>query len=250
MKKLKLSIIAIVAFLLSSTITMNAQDQKYWILKDEVKPAMQAEYEKASKEFAEACKTYNVQDFSFNCWRHDNGSYVYSSVIKNMADLDRDIFKTLKDNMGKEKLQALYDRLDKSYYNEHSFIVTAKNDLSYMPNGALNAGDFRKYHFFYITPENSKAVAEKLKEIKDLFAKKGSKEYYVIMHSGFGADEEFYLAILGAKDVQDEDRISNENNKLLGDDWTKKWNELFVLMTRHETETSMYRADLSYNAKK
>ena len=161
MKKLKLSIIAIVAFLLSSTITMNAQDQKYWILKDEVKPAMQAEYEKASKEFAEACKTYNVQDFSFNCWRHDNGSYVYSSVIKNMADLDRDIFKTLKDNMGKEKLQALYDRLDKSYYNEHSFIVTAKNDLSYMPNGALNAGDFRKYHFFYITPENSKAVAEK-----------------------------------------------------------------------------------------
>ena len=83
-----------------------------------------------------------------------------------------------------------------------------------------------------------------------MFAKKGSKEYYVIMHSGFGADEEFYLVILGAKDVQDEDRISNENNKLLGDDWTKKWNELFVLMTRHETETSMYRADLSYNAKK
>jgi hypothetical protein len=250
MKNFKLSILAIGAFLLFSTNTMEAQDQMYWIHVDEVKPAMQAEYEKTAKEFADACKTHKIPDVIFNTWRHDDGSYVYSSPVENFADLDKDELKPLRDKMGAEKFKALFDRFDKCYDSHHSFMVTHKSELSYMPGGKLNEGDFREYYFFYVTPSQSKAVAEKLKEVKSLFSKKGSKSYYSIMHSGFGAEEEFYVAIVAAKDELANIQKGIDNNKLLGEDWQKKWNELFTLMYRFETETSMFRADLSYSPAK
>lgn len=249
MKKIKLTIV-FGAFLLFTTNMMKAQDQMYWVHIDHVKPAMQTEYEKVAKEFAEACKTYSVPDFEFDTWRHENGSYVYSSPLKNFADMDKDGMKPLRDKMGADKFKAMFDRFDKCYDDHTSFMATYKSDLSYIPNGKLNDGDFRKYHFLYVTPANSKAVAEKAREIKELFAKKGSKEHYVILHSGFGTPEEYYLVILGAKNATDYEKISEENDKLLGEEWNKKWNELFVLLKRHETENVMYRLDLSYTSKK
>ena len=250
MKNLKLSLLAIGAFLLCSTSTLKAQDQMYWVHIDHVKPAMQSEYEKVAKEFAEACKTYNVPDVVFNTWRHDDGSYVYSSPMKNFADMDKDGMKPLRDKMGTDKFVAMFERFDKCYDSHNSFMATFKSDLSYLSNGKLNEGNFVKYHFFYVTPSNSNAVAAKLKEIKNLFAKKGSKEYYSILHSGFGATEEFYVAILNGKDEIDYEKTSNQNNELMGEEWQKKWNELYSLMARYETKTSMYRADLSYTSKK
>jgi hypothetical protein len=238
-----------VVCLLCAAYSTTAQDQMYWIHIDHVKPAMQVEYEKVAKEFADACKTHKIPDFEFNTWRHNNGDYVYSSPLKNFADMDKDGMKPLRDKMGKDKFQAMFDRFDKCYDSHQSFMVTHKNDLSYMPNGKLNEGDFRKYHFFYVAPSKSKAAAEKLKEIKELFAKKGSKEYYMILHSGFGAQEEYYLAIVAAKNEMDYEKTSTTNNEVLGDEWGKKWNEFYALMTKYKTESSMYRADLSYSAK-
>lgn len=249
MKNFKLTML-FGAFLLFATNMMKAQDQMYWVHVDNVKPAMQGEYEKVAKEFAEACKTHSVPDVEFDAWRHGNGSYVYSSPMKNFADLDKDGMKPLREKMGADKFKAMFDRFDKCYDSHQSFIATYKSDLSYMPTGKLSEGDFRKYHFFYVTPSNSKAVAEKLKEIKELFTKKGSKEYYVMLHSGLGTPEEYYLAILGGKNISDYEKISDANNELLGADWDKKWSELYALMMRYETETATYRPDLSYKAKK
>jgi hypothetical protein len=250
MKNFKLSILAIGVFLLFSTNTLKAQDQMYWIHVDQVKPAMQTEYEKIAKEFAEACKTYNISDLIFNTWQHNDGSYVYSSPVKNFADMDKDELKPLRDKMGKEKFESLFDRFDKCYDSHKSFMATYKSDLSYMPEGKLNDGDYREYYFFYVTPSQSKAVSEKLKEVKDLFAKKSSKAYYSIMHSGFGSEEEFYVAIVGAKDELENTQRGIDNNMLLGADWEKKWKELNVLLFRYETKSGMYRPDLSYSSTK
>ncbi|WP_339888687.1 hypothetical protein [uncultured Flavobacterium sp.] len=250
MKNFKLSILAIGAFLLFSTNTLKAQDQMYWIHVDHVKPAMQSEYEKIAKEFADACKTYNIPDFTFNTWRHDDGSYVYSSPMKNFADMDKDALKPLRDKMGEQKFINLFERFDKCYDKHQNFMVTHKSELSYMPDGKLNEGDFREYYFLYVTPSQSKAVAEKLKEVKSLFSKKNSKSYFSILHSGFGTEEEFYVAIVAAKDEADNIQKGVDNNKLLGEDWRKKWNELFGLLNRYETKTSMFRADLSYSSTK
>jgi hypothetical protein len=250
MKKLKFYFLANVAFLFFATNNVNAQDQMYWIHVDHVKPAMKAEYAKTAKEFADACKTYNIPDLQFNVWLHDNGSYFYSSPMKNFADMDKDGLKPLRDKMGADKFKAMFERFDKCYDSHQSFMATYKSDLSFTPDSKSAEGDYNKYHYMYVTPANSQSVAVKLKEIKDLWAKKGSKLPYIILHSGFGAEEEFYLAIFRNKNAQSADFASDENNKILGEEWGKKWNELYPLLTRYNIETSMYQTDLSYPAKK
>lgn len=250
MKTLKITISLFGVFLFLTPLKTFAQDQMYVIHIDNVKPSMQVDYEKVAKEFADVCKTYNLQDFDFNAFRYDDGTYAYSNQIKNFAELDRNTITPLIEKMGKDKFEAMFERFNKCYDSHTSFTAKLMSDLSYMPNGKLNDGNFRKNHFFYVTPSNSKAVAQKLKEIKALYTKKSAKEYYVILHSGFGAPEEFYVAILAAKDQTDYEKTSNENNNLLGEEWQKKWDEFYSLMSKYETKTGKYREDLSFKAKK
>lgn len=250
MKTIKLSLLLFMAVLFMPTSVLNAQDQMYWIHVDHVKPSMEKEYEKVAKEFADACKTYSIPDFTFNVWRHDNGSYYYSSPMKNFAEMDKDGMKPLRDKMGTDKFKSMFERFDKCYDSHQSFMTTYRSDLSYLPEGKSPEGDFNKYHYLYVTPANSSAVAEKMKEIKNLWAKKGSKLPYIVLHSGFGAEEEFYLVIMRNKDSQGQTIASSENNKLLGEEWQKKWDELYPLLSQYNTETSMYKLDLSYNPKK
>lgn len=250
MKTVKITISLLGFFIFLIPLKTTAQDQMYWIHVDHVKPSMEKEYEKVAKEFADACKTYNVPDFTFNVWRHDNGSYYYSSPMKNFAEMDKDGMKPLRDKMGADKFKSMFERFDKCYDAHQSFMVTYRSDLSYLPEGKSAEGDFNKYYYLYVSPANSIAVADKMKEVKDLWAKKGSKLPYLVLHTGFGAEEEFYLVIIRNKDSQSQAAVSSENNKLLGDEWQKKWDELYPLLSHYKTETSMYKVDLSYNPKK
>lgn len=250
MKTLKITIPLFGVFLFLTPLKTFAQDPMYVIHIDNVKPALQVDYEKVSKEFADACRTCNLQDFDFSAFRYDDGTYAFSNQIKNFAELDKNTIAPMIEKMGKDKFQAMFERFNKCYDSHTNIIAKYMSELSYMPNGKLNEGNFRKNHFFYVTPSNSKALGQKLKEIKDLYSKKNAKEYYVILHSGFGAPEEFYVAILAAKDQMDYEKTSTENNNLLGEEWQKKWSELYALMSKYETKTGMYREDLSFTAKK
>lgn len=250
MKTIKQNLLRFVAIALLSSYATFAQDQQYVIHVDHVKPAMKLEYEKIAKEFAEACKTHNLKDFDFSTFRYDDGTYVYSTPINNYADLDKDPMAPMVEKMGKAKFQALFERFDKCYDSHYNLTATFLNDLSYIPDGKLNEGNYRKNYFLYVTPSNSKAVAQKIKEVKELFAKKGAKEHFVVMHSGFGAPEEFYVVILGAKNEMDYQKISDEDDVILGEEWQKKWDELYALLQKVEVITGSYREDLSYYSKK
>ncbi|MCY7293582.1 MAG: hypothetical protein LH615_15500, partial [Ferruginibacter sp.] len=78
MKKIKLTL-ALMAFMLLTTTLTNAQNQRYTIYQDQVKPAMQAEYEKTSKEFIEECKKNNLKGADWSAARLSDGRYLYIS---------------------------------------------------------------------------------------------------------------------------------------------------------------------------
>jgi hypothetical protein len=245
--------IGLLAFVLFLTNQSSAQNQKYTIYQDQVKPAMQAEYEKTTKEFIEECKKHDLQGADWVTARMSDGKYLYISPIEKMADLDRNWFAPLGEKMGKENLQKYWDRFDKCYDKNGSYTVTLENELSYMPNGLTTntAGqDFRKYHFFYVTPSNAKNIVKEFKAIKSIFEKKNSKEYYRIYHSGYGVIGEYYLVVLSAKDEQSYANTSDENNALLGEQWQKAFDQLMLLTDKYETVSGMMRPDLSYVAKK
>lgn len=252
MRNLK-NIMLYVIVILTATISLNAQNQMFSIHADYVKPSMESEYVEISKAFLAECKKHNLQNADWTSIRLDNGTHLTFEAIPNMAALDNDSFAPLVDKMGKEKFNALFDRYAKCYDRHGSYIVNRIESLTYMPDGAAvtqEGQNYRKYHYLYVTPSTVNMIAEKMKAIKELYAKKGSKEYYRVYHSGFGTLGEFFLVVISAKDEQSYAKQSDENEVLLGDEGKKLLGDLFKNISRYDPVTGYIRPDLSYTGKK
>lgn len=252
MKNLK-NTMGIAIVMLTATLTMYAQNQRFMIHADYVKPSMESEYVEITKAFVSECKKHNLQNADWTSIRLENGTHLTFEPIPNMAALDVDTFAPLVDKMGKEKFNALFDRYAKCYDKHGSYIITRIENLTYMPEGAIAAQEgqnYRKYHYLYVTPSTSKMVVEKMKAIKELYTKKGSKEYYRVYHSGFGTMGEFFLVAISAKDELSYAKQSEENEALIGDEGKKLLNDLFQNISRYDPVAGYIRPELSYTAKK
>lgn len=251
MKTLK-KITFFLTMLLMTSHFASAQNQTFWIHADQVKPSKQAEYEQVSKDFVEACKKHDLKDSDWTTAHVDDGTYLSITPIANMADLDKNTLAPLREKMGEDNFRAIFKRFNECYDKHGDYVVTLNSELSYMPDGlTLNTPgqDYRKWHFLYVTPANSQALRAKIKEIQELFVKKGSKEHYRMYHSGFGTMGEYFLAVISAKDEQSYAKASEENDVLLGDEGKKLFAEMFALLDRYEVKTGNMRPDLGYTAK-
>lgn len=252
MKNLKTTLFSAV-LILTASLTLHAQNQMFMIHADYVKPSTEAEYVAVSKDFVAECKKHNLQNADWTTVRLDNGTYLSFESISNMAALDVNSFAPLEEKMGKANFQALFERFNKCYDRHGSYILTRIESLTYMPEGAQAAQEgqnYRKYHYLYVTPATAKMVAEKMKAVKELYTKKGSKEYYRVYHSGFGTLGEFFLVAISAKDEQSYAKQSDENEALLGDEGKKLLDDLFKNIARYDPVTGYIRQNLSYTAKK
>lgn len=243
----------LLTLLLATTITLNAQNQMFTIHADYVKPSMEKEYISISKEYVEACKKHNLQNADFTTVRLDNGTFLSFETIANMAALDTDSAAPLAEKMGKENYQALLARFNKCYDRHGSYMINRIENLTYMPEGAAAAqegNNYRKYHYLYVTPSTAASVGAKIKAIKDLYAKKGSKMYFRVYHSGYGTLGEYFLIAVSAKNEEAHAIQSAENNKLLGDEIKPLMDDLLQSISRYDPMTGYIRTDLSYSAKK
>lgn len=246
-------IVLMTAFLVGGLVTAPAQETKnqaFYIHEDQVKPSMIQEYEQVSKEFTEACKTHNLPDVSWNIAATSTGRYLTISPIENMADLDKNVFEPLQEKMGEEAFGDIFKRFNKCYDKHGDYLVYLNNELTYMPEGistTTEGENFRRWHFLYVAPENIQNLKGKLKELKALFEKKGSKEYYRIYHNGFGSMGDYYVAVISAKDAQDYEKKSAENDVLIGEEGKKLFGEMFEYVLKYEVETGEMRPDLGYS---
>ncbi|MFD1614783.1 hypothetical protein [Gelatiniphilus marinus] len=251
MKTIKTTILLAVLLMLTPILS-NAQNQSFWVHEDQVKPSKQAEYEKVTKDFVEACKKHELKDANWAAARVDNGTYISIVPIENMADFDKNPLAPLMEKMGEENFRAIFKRFDACYDKHGDYMVHLIEDLSYMPNGLMSntpGKDYRKWHYLYVTPSNAQALHTKIKEIKALYEKKGSKEYFRMYRSGFGTMGDYYLASVSAKDEQSYAKTSDENDTLLGAEGKKLFSEMFILLDKYEVKTGRMRPDLAYTAK-
>ncbi|MAU26758.1 MAG: hypothetical protein CMH48_13660 [Muricauda sp.] len=250
MRTLKTTLLFMAMSLFINTIhAQQSKNQAFYIHEDQVKPSMIQEYEAVSKDFMEACKTHNLQDVNWNIASTTTNKYLTISPIENMAALDNNVFAPLREKMGDEAFGDIFKRFNKCYDVHRDYIVYLNEELTYMPEGIdinTEGKNYRKWHRLYVAPENIQQLKGKLKELKALFEKKGSKEYYRIYHNGFGAEGDYYVAVVSAKDAEDYARQSKENEALLGEEGKKLFGEMFKYVLRYETDEGQMRPDLAY----
>lgn len=244
-----------VAIVLLNTNELLAQNgsttQAFWIHEDQVKPAMLKEYEAVTKDFIKACKKHNLKDADWTTARIDGGTYLTIAPINSMADFDKNPMAPLAEKMGEENFRAIFSRFDKCYDTHRNYMVHLINDMSYMPNGLTTnteGEDYRKWHFFHVTPQNVANLRNKMKEIQSLYETKGAKQYFRIYRNGFGSTGDYYLVVISAKDAQSYAKTSEETDKLLGEEGEKLFNDLMQYVHKYESKTGRMRPDLAYTS--
>ncbi len=238
--------------LLFMALGLNAQqgeNQAFWVHEDQVKPSMMSEYEKTSKELVEACKSNDVKSINWTVASMDDGTYLSITPIKDLGDIQNMNFNDLRDKVGDEAFSKMFENFNKCYENHGDYVTMLIPSLSYMPEGLSTntpGQDYRVWHRLDVTPANIQKFQGKMKELKDLFASKNSKLYYRVYRSGFGNVGDYFVAVLSAKDAMDYDSRSAENQKLLGDEGKKVFDELFDHVDAYSVKRGSMRPDLSY----
>lgn len=245
-------VLIIMAILFLCPFTPHAQEsesQAYWVHEDPVFPAKVADYEEYCSTLVDNCKKYNVTEANWFTISTDDLRYFSISPIENMADLDKSRFSSLQKNMGEQEFNELFDNFDNCYDTHTDYIIHLDKELSYMPDGATDGLEFRKMQFWYSTPQNFQKVLDIAKKFKELYIKKGAKEYYSLYRSGFGADGQFIIVSISAKSAEDYEKIFEENKLLLGEERTPIYDELLKYVIKLETLNGYMRQDLSYTPK-
>ena len=249
MKLLKNTLLYLSILCLSFNLSQ-AQNKMFSVHQDNVKPSMIGEYEKIAKEFNAACEEHNVQTSWITATTGDL-RYMYVSEIENMADLDKRPFADMAKAMG-DAFGDLFNQFDKCYDSHSSYVIVMDDELTYMPEGfsqTQEGQNHRKYFYLYYTPENGAKIREGMKAVKELFASKGSKEYYRVYRNGFGTAESYYMVAISSKDEVDSATRGKANDELLGPNRYETFNKVMNYATRLEELSGAIRPDLAYSPK-
>ena len=254
LNKKTLLIIAVFLMLLPNLALAqdNTKNQSYWVHEDRVKPNMIEEYEKVTKDLVAQCKKHNIKDLNWITAATNDGSYLYITPIKKMADLDINTFAPLQEKMGKQAFSNLFDRYNNCYDTHGGYIVILNKKLSYMPEGLTQSQDgynYRRWHYLHVTPANKSKLKASLEKVKNLYAKKGSKVYYRVYQNGFGSMGDYYLVAVSAKDGFGYEKNSAENKTLFGTDAKPVFDELFKYVSKYEMKTGAMKPALDYISK-
>ena len=228
-------------------------NQAFWVHEDQVKPSMIKEYEAVTKDFIAQCKKHDLKDSDWSTASIDDGTYLSISPINNMADFDKNTMAPLAEKMGEEEFTKIFSRFNKCYDSHRDYVVHLISDMSYMPGGLTTntlGEDYRKWHFFHVTPENVANLRTKMQEIKSLYEKKDAKQHFRVYRNGFGNPGDYYLVVISAKDAQSYAKTSEETDILLGEEGEKLFDEMLKYVHKYESKTGRMRPDLAYVSKK
>lgn len=236
---------------------MHAQDeekkyQMYSVHEDRVMPSKVMEYEKTAKMLADKMREHKIAEGSYLATSTDNFRYLYVTPIENMADLDKNAgMSELYEKMGEEDFGKMMDQFDGTYKKHGDYVIWMDKELCYMPNGITQtpAGEnFRKFWYLYFKPGDGPALREALMEVKNTFAKKGSKSYYRVYRSGFGNMDSYFMVAAAAKDPTEMEKGGAANDELLGEDAQVIFGKVLSNVTKMEEYTGYIRPELGYSA--
>lgn len=237
----------LVALFLCFACNLSQAQKMYWVHQDNVRASSIMAYEKVAKEFKAACVEHNFQG-QWLATTMDDGRYLFVSPIENFAELDKPLFADMANAMG-EKFGAMFDNFDKCYDSHSDYIIILDEELSYMPDGisqTQEGQDYRDFYFIYYAPQNSKKLKEGIKAVKDMYAEKGSKNYYRIYKSGFGCPQNYYMVAMSSKDAIESATKGETNKAVLGPDRYETFSKVMNNALKTEDVTGEIRSDLSY----
>ncbi|MUP47220.1 hypothetical protein E0K83_15880 [Gramella sp. BOM4] len=237
----------LISLFLSLSLFAQQANQAFWVHEDQVKPSMMEDYMKISKNFVEQCKKHQLKDAQWNVAYMNDGTFLSITPIKSLSDIQNMSFEPLREAMGDKEFQKVFEDFDKCYNRHGDYVVVLDAALSYMPDGLSTetpGRDHRVWHRMEVSPQNLAKIRKEMTDLKQVFADKGSKMHYRIYRSGFGNVGNYFVAVISAKDAAEYAKMAEENEKLLGEEGKKAFDEVFQYVDKYEVKQGGMMPDL------
>jgi hypothetical protein len=232
----------------------STEPSMFLVHEDVVYPYMADKYEATIKEFRELMTNSKVDEMSFNVAQIEYFTYSYLTPVTNFEGLASYMAsgESMMEKVGAEKFADVMKNFDGCYSSHRNYLLNLRNDLSYIEKQGLDPEDglnFRHLDFFHVIPGKAEEFTEVLKEWKALYEAKGIKQGYRVYFGGMGLDLPMVLMVSPSKSRSQWAMESDEQDKILGDDWTKMIEKTMALVWKFEHRNGMMRPDLAYKLK-
>jgi len=234
-------------------IAQNSDVQMYAVHEDRVKPSMAKEAERIDKELVDLLKKHNIQEANWMTVQKNDHTRLYLSPINSMADLDKDMFATLSNKIGKDAMNRLFSQYTKCYDEHGDYVINLRKDLSYMPGGMTLTSEgqpYRRFYYNYVTPENVANMTNTFKKIKETFVKHNAGLHYRIYTPGFGTIGNYFMVAISAKNEEELTKAETAMWEKMSVDMQPLFDELDKYSSKVDMQTGWMRDDLSYAPKK
>lgn len=245
MKKYTLLLAGVLAVALT---TANAQDQLYFIHEDDVLPSGTAAYNKASEAIAVVLREQKIPELAAFAHYQDDNHYIWATPVANFAALDGNAWDALEEKIGKEKFDALFDVYDGTYSAHRSYFVKYREEFSYVPEGGdwNDEINYRRWDYNYVDPSMGEEAMAISKEWAQLHKSKAAPNGYQIYTGGIGTDVPLIIVYRWAKGPAEMVNQMAKNQEVLGEAATALWERTAKMLTKTETKSGWYMANLSY----
>jgi len=255
MKNLKITFLLFAMFILSQNMitAQSSEVQMYAVHEDRVKPSMAKESDRIDKELIDLLKKHNIQEANWIAVQKNDHTRLYLSPINSMADLDKNMFASLSDKIGKDAMSKLFAQYAKCYDEHGDYVINLRKDLSYMPNGMTQTTEgqpYRRFYYNYVTAENVANMNQVFKKIKEVFVKHNAGLHYRIYTPGFGTIGNYFMVVVSAKNEEELAKAEGVMWEKMSVDMQPLFDELDKYSSKLDMQTGWIRDDLSYAPKK
>jgi hypothetical protein len=247
--KKTLSSLLLLLFISTAIWAQSDRYQMYVVHEDRVKTDMVEKHKEADKALLNAAKEHKMKDMSWITFVGENNHFMYLTPIKNMAELDKNPFEDLKNKMGKEAYNKLFEAFGDTYTEHGDYILRLDKELSYMPDGITQTPegqDYRELIYYHIPPGHWEKAEELAKSVKELYTKKGSKVHYRLYKSGFGTMGNYFLVAVAAESQEAMEKMRKANEELIGDEGKAIFDKIENMVSKREVVKGKLSPELSY----
>lgn len=210
----------------------NSEPQLMVIHEDYLLPSKVESYKEVVKELNSNLLKHGFSDLVTYAHLSDDFVFMYSSPIKDMADLDRNWVKELYDKMGAEAFNKMWDGYNDKYSHHRSFVVAYHPDLSYSAEGKPTAEHYipkehlyRHWTFLYCNANQAGKMHEMAKEWVELYKSKKSEVSFFYYTSVMGLDDDLVVIMTSYKDAAHMAEMDAKNSDLMEGDAKALWSE-------------------------
>ncbi|HXU29658.1 MAG TPA: hypothetical protein VN851_03685 [Thermoanaerobaculia bacterium] len=226
--------------------------QLYGIHREHANPALIADYEKTSHEFAAAMKDSKISTFpaNFITWSYDDLSYDYVAPMTDMNDLTRvpATFAELAGKMGAEKFGDLMGRANPTIQSWDDVVIRERPDLGYAPEKPRVSREetgVMRFDYYYLQPGKEIELDQLAKDWRALATAKGIRDGYRIFETVVGPEMPLLVVATPGRDATDLATAWAANVKTGGAEWQALMARTLGMCRKFETKVGTWRGDLS-----